>query len=90
MNQLTPHLGADLEELIGELAEDFAQRLMRGERPTVEEYAARHPEASQALRQILPALEIMSAMPVAETKELISMLPTGSRLVREPPTKMAR
>ena len=31
-----------------------------------------------------------SAMPIAEMNELISMWPTGSRLVREPPTKMAR
>ncbi len=31
-----------------------------------------------------------TAMPIAETKELISMLATGSRLVREPPTKIAR
>ena len=31
-----------------------------------------------------------SAMPIAEMNEFISMVPTGSRLVREPPTKMAR
>ena len=31
-----------------------------------------------------------SAMPIAEMNEFISMWPTGSRLVREPPTKMAR
>jgi hypothetical protein len=30
------------------------------------------------------------AMPIAETKELISMFATGSRLVRDPPTKTAR
>ena len=31
-----------------------------------------------------------TAMPVAEISELSSMRPTGSRLVREPPTKTAR
>jgi len=31
-----------------------------------------------------------SAMPAAEMKEFISMWPTGSRLVREPPTNTPR
>ena len=31
-----------------------------------------------------------TAMPIAEMKEFISMWATGSRLVRDPPTKMAR
>ncbi len=31
-----------------------------------------------------------SAMPIAEMKEFISMVPTGSRLVRDPPMNTAR
>ena len=31
-----------------------------------------------------------TAMPIAEMNEFISIWPTGSRLVREPPTKTAR
>ena len=53
----------DLDELIGELAEEFAQRLRDGEKPDVEEYAHRHPEVAEAIRQILPALEIMGEVP---------------------------
>ena len=30
------------------------------------------------------------AMPIAEMNEFISIWPTGSRMAREPPTKMAR
>ena len=32
------------EDLVGELAEAFLERHRRGERPSVEEYAADHPE----------------------------------------------
>ena len=35
-------------------------------------------------------LAMATAIPVAEMKEFISMWPTGSRLVREPPTNTAR
>lgn len=56
----------DLDELIGELAEEYAQRLRDGEKPDVEEYTRRHPEAAEAIRQILPALEIMGAVPGKE------------------------
>ena len=52
----------DLEELIGELAEEFSQRLRNGENPDVEEYTRQHPEAADAILQILPALEIMGAI----------------------------
>ena len=52
----------DLEELIGELAEHYAERLRTGERPNIEEYTREHPEAADAIRQILPALEIMGSV----------------------------
>src|SRR5262245_20899965 len=51
------HLSA--EALVGHAADDFLQRLDRGERPDVGEYAARHPEAAAALREVLPALLLM-------------------------------
>ena len=58
----------DLEELIGELADEFAERLRNGERPNVEQYASEYPEAAEALRQILPALEVMGAAPLRSAK----------------------
>ena len=44
----------DIEELVGELAEQYAERLRHGEDPAVEDYIRQYPEAAEALRQILP------------------------------------
>jgi WD40 repeat protein/serine/threonine protein kinase len=41
------------------LAEDFAQRHHRGERPTIDEYAQRYPELADAIRDLFPALALM-------------------------------
>jgi serine/threonine protein kinase/WD40 repeat protein len=41
------------------LAEEFAERRRRGERPTIDEYAARHPELAEAIRDLFPALLMM-------------------------------
>ncbi|QDU20874.1 serine/threonine-protein kinase [Urbifossiella limnaea] len=38
------------------LAEDFSARLRRGERPSVADYAAAHPEHAAELRDLLPAV----------------------------------
>ncbi len=38
------------------LAEEFLERYRRGERPSVTEYVARHPEHSDEIREIFPAL----------------------------------
>src|SRR5262245_56076384 len=39
-----------------ELAEEFAERYRRGERPNVEEYIARLPEMADEIREMFPAL----------------------------------
>jgi serine/threonine protein kinase/tetratricopeptide (TPR) repeat protein len=44
---------------VDDLAEEFARRLRAGERPTVEEYAARHPEQADEIREVLAAVEVM-------------------------------
>ena len=41
------------------LAEEFAARFRRGERPTIEEYVQRHPELAESIRQIFPTLVMM-------------------------------
>src|SRR3954468_22197542 len=38
------------------LAEEFADRLRRGEHPSVGDYAAAHPEHADQLRDLLPAV----------------------------------
>src|SRR5262245_29271823 len=56
-----------LESLVARVADEFLARRARGERPGVEEYAARHPQAAPLLRKVLASLEILgvSASPGA-------------------------
>jgi serine/threonine protein kinase len=49
----------ELESLVGRVADEFLQRQERGERPEVEEYAARYPEAAPVLRKVLGALDLL-------------------------------
>jgi serine/threonine protein kinase len=41
------------------LAEEFAARWRRGERPSVDEYAARHPELADDIRSLFPTLMLL-------------------------------
>ena len=61
MNETRPPVAADVESLVSRLTDEFLDRLDRGERPEVEEYAARHPDLAAVLRQVLPALEVCAA-----------------------------
>src|SRR5205823_13912162 len=62
------------------LAEEFVGRLRRGERPAVAEYAARHPDLADRVRDLFPALAAMegvaevltSAAPASATTEVMS------------------
>ena len=42
--------GMSLEELVGRVADEYTARLRAGQRPDVEEYAARYPHAAALLR----------------------------------------
>jgi eukaryotic-like serine/threonine-protein kinase len=41
------------------LAEDFSERLRRGEHPSIEEYAGSHPEHAEVIRAIFPSLALV-------------------------------
>jgi WD40 repeat protein len=47
------------DELIAELADDFLHRYRAGERPSVDEYAARQPELANRIRDLLSAAMAM-------------------------------
>lgn len=42
--------------LLNQLADEFAERYRRGERPSLQEYVDRHPELADDIREVLPAL----------------------------------
>src|SRR6266478_1840147 len=74
-----------MESLLGEVADEFTQRLNRGEQPDIEEYAARFPRIAALLRQVLPALQLLRVPAAADSGE--SIRPQGSlgdfRILRE-------
>ena len=43
-------------DLLDQLAEEFAERYRRGERPTLEEYTDRYPDLADDIRELFPAL----------------------------------
>jgi serine/threonine protein kinase/Tfp pilus assembly protein PilF/WD40 repeat protein len=46
-------------DALNDLAHDFAERYRRGERPDITEYAQRHPELADEIRELFPALLII-------------------------------
>lgn len=52
---------ADRDEL-DELAEDFLARQRRGESPSVQQYAADHPDLAEEIRELFPAMAAMERL----------------------------
>jgi serine/threonine protein kinase/Tfp pilus assembly protein PilF len=50
------------EMLVAEVTDDFLERLHRGERPQIEDYAERYPEIASLVRQVFPALQVVRAI----------------------------
>jgi WD40 repeat protein/serine/threonine protein kinase len=59
MNASVARPDSALEALLGQVADEFTERLKRGEQPDIEDYARRHPEIADLLRQVLAALQVM-------------------------------
>lgn len=53
---------SDDSVLLGQLAEEFSGRVRRGELPSVEEYAARHPPLAERIRALFPTLMLLEDM----------------------------
>src|SRR5262245_15317759 len=70
--------------LVDELAEEFARRWRAGERPSVEEYAARYPQWADEVRAVLPAVVMMEQLkPRPEAPGPASASAAGSDLPPE-------
>ncbi|UCG17049.1 MAG: serine/threonine protein kinase, partial [Phycisphaerales bacterium] len=52
--------GASVESLLGQVAGEFTERLNRGEEPDIEEYARQYPEIAEIIRQMFPALQMVT------------------------------
>jgi tetratricopeptide (TPR) repeat protein/serine/threonine protein kinase len=60
MSSISESSSESVETLLGQAADEFTERLNRGEQPDIEEYAQLHPEIAELLRQVLPALQVMA------------------------------
>jgi serine/threonine protein kinase len=54
---------------IDQLAEQFAQRLRRGEHPALSEYVQQHPELADEIRELFPALVMMEQFKPTSTDD---------------------
>ena len=61
-----------------ELAEEFLDRYRAGERPSLKEYADRHPELADEILEVFPALAVLENIAIAEDG------PPGIRSARPP------
>ena len=58
-NSITAGGDVSVESLMAQVADEYLERLERGERPDIEEYSRRYPDIAAFLLQMLPALGLM-------------------------------
>src|SRR5262249_59850944 len=80
MNDHPVRQPVSVESLVGHVADEFTERLQRGEQPDVEESLQRYPQIAALLRQALPALQAMAPQASA------SVLASGPPAADEPLT----
>jgi hypothetical protein len=71
----------ELESLIARVADEFRESQERGDRPQIEDYAARYPQAADLLRKVLGALELIDLF-LPGTASEASRVATGDSLRR--------
>lgn len=77
---------SDDRDPVDVLAEEFADRLRRGEHPSVSDYAAAHPDHADQLRELLPAVAQMELLKRFRTPGAEKSLPDrlgDFRIVKE-------
>lgn len=56
----------DGRDPLEELAADFIERARRGASPTIEQYAAEHPELADAIRELFPTIAAMEQLKISK------------------------
>ena len=62
-----PAKDISLDTLLGQVADEFTERLSRGEQPDIEEYARRYPQITQVIRETFPALQMVTPSRLDDT-----------------------
>jgi serine/threonine protein kinase len=79
MSIQTEQADDSVEALLCQVADEFTQRLNRGERASIEEYVEKHPEVAEQLRGVLMVVLQMRGSDVAP------VLPDDDRYLRDQP-----
>ncbi len=70
MSESTPALQTRAgDDLLAELADDFVRRYRAGEQPTVDEYANKHSELANRIRELFPAVIAMEQRGLGATSD---------------------
>tara|TARA_R110002049_G_scaffold72490_7_gene187547 strand:- start:124527 stop:127052 length:2526 start_codon:yes stop_codon:yes gene_type:complete len=67
--QLSDSMDDDIYATVDILASDFVARYRNGERPTVDEYASRHPELSESIRRVFPLVLSVEKVKIDQQSE---------------------
>lgn len=81
MNDPTPHHSDTTRHPVDVLAEEFAERMRRGEQPSIDEYVSRFPQYADVLRSVLQPMEAV---------ERVSSIQAAQNAVRsmQPPKQL--
>jgi serine/threonine protein kinase len=78
MSEPTPELNTHAgDDLLAELADDFLRRYRAGEHPSANDYAAKHPELADRIRDLFPAVIAMEQPGVGAT---LDFAPSAERV----------
>jgi hypothetical protein len=66
-------------DLLDQLAEEFADRFRRGERPSLKEYTDRYPELAEEIRELFPAMVRVEQVEAARQEENVEEVTEDSR-----------
>jgi serine/threonine protein kinase len=66
----------DDDSLLDQLAEEFTQRVREGKLPDIEEYARRHPELANRIRELFPTLMLLEGIAAARDSSAAEAVPS--------------
>ncbi|MCA9193936.1 MAG: hypothetical protein KDB03_19325 [Planctomycetales bacterium] len=55
--EVNEQLSEDLDRVLGQIANEFFDRMADKEQPSISEFARRYPQYANELRKVLPALQ---------------------------------
>src|SRR5262245_57243991 len=59
MKESPAEANISVESLVAQIADEFVERMERGERPDIEEYSRRYPQLNPVIRQVLSSLRLI-------------------------------